>query len=106
MGHCAAAVEAASKAPDVAVRECSGLPAGGNLMGRTFAGNVPAMSAIVTESPVMTSRPVWVVHQGALAPDSALRRYRLLGEPVADLRRQHRVTGQCCADHGVQAHAR
>jgi uncharacterized protein (TIGR02391 family) len=36
-GHYATAIEAATKALEVAVREQSGLPAGGNFMGRAFA---------------------------------------------------------------------
>src|SRR5271165_3347162 len=40
-GHYATAIEAATKALEVAVREQSGLPAGGNLMGRAFAGDDP-----------------------------------------------------------------
>jgi uncharacterized protein (TIGR02391 family) len=40
-GHYATAIEAATKALEVAVREQSGLPAGGNLMGRAFADDGP-----------------------------------------------------------------
>ena len=40
-GHYAAAIEAATKALEVAVREYSGLPAVGNLMGRAFADDGP-----------------------------------------------------------------
>lgn len=40
-GHYASAIEAATKALEVMVRERSGLPAGGNLMGRAFADDGP-----------------------------------------------------------------
>ena len=40
-GHYATAIEAATKALEVSVRERSGLPAGGNLMGRAFADDGP-----------------------------------------------------------------
>lgn len=40
-GHYTTAIEAATKALEVAVREQSGLPAGGNLMGRAFADDGP-----------------------------------------------------------------
>ena len=40
-GHYATAIEAATKALEVAVREQSGLPAAGNLMGRAFADDGP-----------------------------------------------------------------